>query len=371
MNKLNEEYVPTIVVGGGQAGLAVGYQLARRNLPFVILDAGRRIGDVWRNRWDSLRLFTPTRINGLEGMPFPGDPHGHASKDEVGDYLEAYAAAFDLPVRLETRVTHLGRDADGFVLTTSTGERFRADHVVVAMSSLQAPKIPAMAAQLDPEILNLHAQDYRNPDQLRPGDVLVVGVGNSGAEISVEVSRTHRTWLAGDKPMALPFRIDGFFGTHVALHVIRFMFVHVLTTGTPIGRKARPKMLRGPDPLMRERPKDLRRAGVRRVPRITAVRDGRPVADDDQVLDVANVIWSTGYRPGLEWVDLPVLDDAGLPRQHRGVTDEPGLYFVGQNFLFAKASETLPGVSRDASYVVDHLMSTTTARGAAEDVRAA
>lgn len=350
-----EEYVPTVVVGGGQAGLAVGYQLTRRGLPYVILDAGTRIGDVWRNRWDTLRLFTPTRINGLEGMPFPGDPHGHASKDEVADYLEAYAAAFDLRVRLGTRVTHLGRDDDGFVLTTSTGGRLRADHVIVAMSSLQVPKVPAMAAELDPGIRSLHAQEYHNPDQLRPGGVVVVGIGNSGAEISVEVSRTHQTWLAGDEPKSLPFRIDSYFGTHVALHVIRFMFLHVLTTGTPIGRKARPKMLKGPDPLMRERPKDLRRAGVRRVPRITGVRDGRPVAGEDQVLDVANVIWCTGYRSGLDWVDLPVLDDDGHPRQQRGITEVPGLFFVGQNFLYAKASETLPGVSRDARYVVEHL----------------
>lgn len=348
--------IPTVVIGGGQAGLSVGYHLAQRDLPFVILDGGHETGEVWRRRWDSLRLFTPARIDGLDGMRFPG--RGNPTKDEVADYLQAYADHFRLPVRHDTRVTSLTREGDRFHLVTTGGD-VRADNVVIAMSSLQVPKTPPLAEQLAPTIHSLHAHDYRNPEQLPDGGVLVVGAGNSGAQIAVEAARTHATWLAGEPSGALPFRVDGAFGRHVGTRLVRFMFMHVLTTGTPIGRKARPTMLSSADPLMRDRPKELRRAGVQRVPRVTGIVDGRPVVGDgtgEQVLDVATVIWATGYRPGLEWVDIPVLDERGVPRQERGIVHEvPGLYVVGMNFQYCKASETITGVGRDARYVVDHL----------------
>lgn len=351
-------HCPTIVIGGGQAGLSVGHHLAAHDLPFVILDANARVADAWRHRWDSLRLFTPARMDGLDGMPFPAEhPSQPPTKDEVVAYLEAYAARLRAPIRHNTRVSRLSAAGAGFDIVTNTG-RYEADNVVVAMSSLQVPTTPAMAAELGTQVLSMHSHEYSNPAQLRPGGVLVVGAGNSGAQISVEVARSHPTWLAGEPRVNLPFRIDGAFGRYVGSRIIGRVFMHVLTTSTPLGRRAKPQMLSGADPLLRDRPPELRRAGVQRIGRVTAVRAGKPVADE-QALDVSNVIWATGYRPGLEWVDIPVLDERGMPRQDRGVVpDVPGLYFVGQNFLYAKASETLPGVSRDARHVVDHLRST-------------
>ena len=356
MTERTNEHVHVAVVGGGQAGLAVSYHLRQRGLDHVVLDASERAGDAWRERWDSLRLFTPARLDHLDGMVFPG-PSAHVpTKDEFADYLASYERQFALPVRHGTRVSRLSAGEDGFKLDTSAGA-ISADAVVVAMSSLQVPHVPAMAADLHSDIRSMHSVDYRNPAQLREGAVLIVGVGNTGAEIGVEVAQTHETWLAGAESGHLPFRVDGYFGRHVGTRIVAALFLHVLTTDTAIGRKVRPTMLANADPLLRERPGELRRSGAKRVPRIESVRDGLPVAADGTVLEVANVIWCTGFRSGLtEWVDLPVLDERGLPRHERGVVaDQPGLYFVGQNFLYAKASEQIPGVSRDARYVVGHL----------------
>lgn len=350
---MNTTEVPIVVIGGGQAGLATSYQLTRLGLDHVVLDANERAGGAWRHRWDSLKLFTPIRIDHLEGLPFPR--RGELpTAEEFADYLELYEHTFELPVRHDTQVSYVGADGDRYTVRTSRGE-FRAASVVVAMSSLQTPRVPPLAADLAPEITSLHSSEYRNPGQLQPGGVLVVGVGNSGAEIAVETARDHETWLAGRESGALPFRIDSWFGRNIGTRIVAFAFVHVLTMDTPIGRKARPVLLSQAAPLMRQRPKDLRRAGVRRIPRIAGTRDGHPVAEDGTVPDVTNIIWCTGYGTGLaDWVDLPVLDDHGMPVQVRGVVpDQPGLYFVGQNFLYAQASETVPGVSRDARYVAD------------------
>jgi putative flavoprotein involved in K+ transport len=208
MNAVSDaERIETVVVGGGQAGLSVGYHLVRQGLRFVILDANPRIGDAWRKRWDSLRLFTPARFNGLDGMPFPGAAHSFSTKDEVADYLEAYAARFGLPVRTGVRVTRLSRNRDGF-LVDAGDRRFEADNVVVAMGSDQLPLSPAFATHLDPGIIQLHSAAYRNVDQLREGRVLVVGVGNSGAEIALDVAASRPTWLAGTESGRVPFRHD-------------------------------------------------------------------------------------------------------------------------------------------------------------------
>jgi putative flavoprotein involved in K+ transport len=228
----------TVVVGGGQAGLAVGYHLARRGLPFVILDANERIGDAWRQRWDSLRLFTPARYDGLPGMPFPAPPHSFPAKNDMADYLAAYAERFDLPVRTGVRVDRLSREGDRFILTAGD-QRFEAENVVVAMSSHQVPWTPPFAAYLDPGIVQLHAGAYRNPSQLQEGSVLVVGTGNSGAEIALDVVSSHPTWLSGRDPHVIPFRIETAAARYLFTPMVRFMFRHVLTTKTPIGRKAR------------------------------------------------------------------------------------------------------------------------------------
>jgi putative flavoprotein involved in K+ transport len=343
------EHVDTLVIGGGQAGLAVGYHLSRRGLPFLIVDANERVGDAWRNRWDYLRLFTPNFFNGLPGLPYPGDRWDLPTKDEFADYLERYAKEFDLPVQTGVKVKRLTRNGQQFV-ATADDRRFEADNVVVAMSSWQQPRVPEFASELDPGIVQLHAADYRNAGQLREGDALVVGVGNSGAEIALELSQTQRVWLSGQPFGVLPFRPTSAVARVLMPFVGRIIFHRVLTTDTPIGRKARPKMLAG-DPLIRVKPKDLAAAGVERVPRTVGLVEGRPQLEDGRRLDVANVVWCTGFHPGFSWIDLPVLGPQE-PKHNRGIVeDEPGLYFVGLKFLYSKSSEQIHGVGRDADRI--------------------
>jgi putative flavoprotein involved in K+ transport len=352
------EHLETVVIGGGQAGLAVGHHLARRGRQFLILDANRRVGDAWRNRWDSLRLFTPARYNGLSGMPFPGPAHSFPAKDQVADYLEAYATRFRVPVRTAVRVDRLSR-GDGRFVATAGDRRWEADNAVVAMSSFQVPRVPAFAADLGPDVVQLHAASYRNPSQLQDGGVLVVGVGNSGAEIALEVAGRHPTWLAGKESGHVPFRIEGAPARYVFQPLLFRVIGHrVLTVDTPIGRKLRPRLMSHGAPLVRVKPKDLAAAGVRRVPRVVGTREGHPLLADQQVLEVANVIWCTGFGPDLSWIDLPIFgENEHEPRHYRGVVaSQPGLYFVGLSFLYAMSSGFLPGVDRDAEHIVHTIL---------------
>jgi putative flavoprotein involved in K+ transport len=348
------EQVQTVIIGGGQAGLSTGYHLTRRGLPCVILEANARIGDSWRNRWDSLRLFTPARFDGIAGMPFPAPAHSFPPKDEMADYLEAYAARFALPVRAGVAVERLSREGDRYLVTA--GElSFEAEQVVVAMASYQRPRVPPFAGELDPGVVQLHSSDYRNLAQLRAGGVLVVGAGNSGSEIALEAARGgHPTWMSGRDTGHVPFRIEGAAGRLLLPFIFRFVFHRVLTVDTPIGRKARPKVVSQGGPLIRVKPKDLAAAGVQRVPRMVGVRDGVPVLDDGRVLEVANVVWCTGFHPGFSWIDLPVFAGDGEPAHQCGiVANEPGLYFVGLHFLYALSSTMIHGVERDAERVAD------------------
>ena len=350
------ERVETAIIGGGQAGLATGYFLKERGRPFVILDAGERVGDAWRTRWESLRLFTPARFDTLPGFPFPRANWSFPTKDEMADYLAAYVERFDLPVRAGVKVERLEKDGDRFVITTSRG-RIEADNVVVATGACQVPKVPGFADQLRPDITQLHSKDYQSPSQLRDGDVLVVGVGNSGAEISTELSTTRRTMLAGKESGHIPAR-HGSLIFRPGFRVFRFMGHRVLTRGTPIGRKLAPKLLAHGDPLVRIRPKDLAAAGIERVPRVAGIRNGLPLLDDGRVVNVANVIWCTGYRSDFGWIDLPILGDDGEPVHDRGVVgSEPGLYFMGLVFQYSLSSDVLPGMSRDHAFVANHIAS--------------
>jgi len=346
------ERFEVVVIGGGQAGLSVGHHLAARGLDFVILDANARTGDSWRARWDSLRLFTPAVFDGLDGMPFPAPPFTFPAKDEMADYLEAYATRFALPVRHGVRVDRLTREGDTYVVRAGS-KVFEAPQVVVAMANYQAPRVPAFAGELDPRIVQLHSRDYRNPAQLRDGGVLLVGAGNSGAEIALELARHRRVFMAGRDTGSVPFRIDGRAARlFLTRFVLRFLFHRVLTVGTPLGRKARPAVISRGGPLIRTKPRDLAAAGVERVPRVEGVQDGRPRLADGRVLDVANVVWCTGFHPGFSWIELPVLDASGEPVQERGIVPgEPGLYFVGQHFLYAFSSAMIHGVGRDAARV--------------------
>jgi putative flavoprotein involved in K+ transport len=359
------ERLDTLVIGGGQAGLAVGHHLSRAGVPFLIVDANERTGDSWRDRWDSLRLFTPNRYNSLPGMTIPGDDWGFPTKDELADYLESYAAHFELPIRHAVEVDHLSRGGDRFL--ASAGDTiFEADNVIVAMASYQKPKTPGFATHVDSDILQLHVADYENPGQLQEGDVLVVGVGNSGAEVAKELAEDRRVWLSGEPSAVQPFRPEGLSGRLLMPFVGPVILNRVLTTSTPIGRRFLSKMRHKGAPLLRVKPKDLVAAGVQRVGRTTGVVDGRPRMEDGTVLDVANVVWCTGFGPGFSWIDLPVFDDDGDVAHDRGVVDDvPGLYFVGLKFQYSVLSDTLLAVGRDAGYVVDHLAARREARAAA------
>jgi putative flavoprotein involved in K+ transport len=345
--------IQTVVIGAGQSGLSVGYHLAKRGMPFVILEANPRVGDTWRNRWDSLRLFTPAKYDGLVGMKFPAPPFSFPTKDEMGDFLEAYATHFKLPVETGVSVDRLSRRGATYVVTAGT-RTYEAEQVIVAMANYQKPLIPDFARSLSPEIRQVHSSEYRNPSQLKPGGVLVAGAGNSGAEIAIEVVRNgHETWMAGRSTGELPFRISSFVGRHIlGPFILRFVFHRVLTSSTPMGRKVRPVGLPPGGPLIRQKRKDLAAAGVVATPKVTGVSDGRPLLDDGRVLDVANVVWCTGFHPGFSWIDLPVFGAAGHPLHERGVvTSEPGLYFLGLHFLHSFSSTMIHGAARDAEYV--------------------
>lgn len=347
------ERVETVIIGGGQAGLSVGYHLARRNRSFIILEARDRVGDVWRDRWDSLRLFTPARFSSLDGMRFPAPPFSFPTRNEMADYLEAYASRFDLPLLTGTRVESVARNGDGFVVRTQD-RSFNADRVVIAMADFQKPRVPDFATQLDPGIRQLHSIDYRNPEQLQDGPVLVVGAGNSGSEIAMELSRHHNVFLSGRHTGHLPFRIDGTAARLILIRlVLRGLFHRVLTLDTPIGRKARNKALLKGGPLIRVKPRDLDGAGVKRVSRMSGVRDGRPILEDGRTLNVENVVWCTGFNPGFEWVNVPGYDPNDLRCRARSVPGVPGLHFVGLHFLHALSSVMIHGVGRDAQFVAE------------------
>ena len=356
---MRTERINTVVIGGGQAGLSVGYHLQRRGVPFVILDASERVGDVWRKRWDSLRVFTPARYSSLDGMPFPAPPSSFPTKDAMGDYLEVYARHFALPVRCGVRVERLSRVGDRF-LVVARDQQFEADNVVSAMANYQRPRVPAFAKDLNPQIVQLHSLDYRNPAQLQPGGVLIVGAGNSGAEIALDVAREHQTWVAGRDTGHVPFRIDGLPARLLLIRlVLRVVFHRILTVRTPMGRKARARMLHVGGTLVRTKPRDLMTAGIKRVPRVARSENGLPVLEDGQVLDVANVVWCTGFHPGFSWIDLPAFGPDGEPQHEEGVVaSEPGLYFVGLHFLSAMSSVMIHGVGRDAARIADRISAT-------------
>ena len=345
--------VAVLVIGAGQAGLSVGYHLQRLGLEFLILDANARVGDSWRQRWDSLRLFTPNRFNGLDGMPFPGPRYAFPTKDEMADYLESYAAHFQLPVLHGQRVTRLWREGTRYVADTGS-HQFEADHVVVAMASYQGRKVPAFAKALSPEIVQLHSCEYKSLSQLKPGNVLIVGTANSGAEIAIETAAAHPTTIAGRDVGQMPFNIRNYWVQRVFLPILfRVIFHRIVTVRTPFGRKTRGKMISTGLPRIRQRRSDLDQAGVTWVDKVTGVSDGRPQLADGRTLDVQNVIWCTGYDLGLSWIDLPIFEANGEPRQTSGlVEDEPGLYFVGQHFQHSVSSTMIHGVGRDAALIV-------------------
>lgn len=345
------EDIETVIIGAGQAGLATGYHLQRRGRPCVILDASARVGDNWRRQWDTLRLYTPAKYDGLPGLPFPAPPTSFPGKDQVGDYLESYGRHFDLPVRLRNRVVSVAPDGDGFLVATDRG-RYSCRNVVVATGTFgRTPWIPEIAAAFDPSILQLHSSEYRRPGQLRSGPVLVVGASHSGCDLAFEIAQSNPTTLAGRDCGQIPPRLDSR-QMRVLFPVLLFAWRHVLTRRTPIGRREMASIRHHGGPMLRVKRSDLAERGVERVTsRVEAVVDGRPVVDGTP-RDVATVVWATGFRQSLDWIHLPALGEDGWPREMRGeATQTPGLYFCGLSFQYSFSSMLLSGVGRDAGFV--------------------
>lgn len=349
------ERCETLIVGAGQAGLTVAYHLAQLGRSAVIVDSNERVGDNWRRHWDSLRLYSPARYDGLPGMPFPGDPWAFPTKDEVADFLEAYAEAFDLDVRTGVEVSAITRHDGRYTVLTADGG-FEADAVVVATGTFGRPYRPAFAADLDPRIVQLHSSEYRNPAQLQPGPVLVVGASHSGADVAMETAVEHPTVLCGRSTGEIPFDLESR-AMHGLFPLLWFVWGRLANIRTPLGRKLRPKVRQHGGPLLRYRSADLAAAGVERVTeRVAGVHDGRPVLDDGRVLDVSNVVWCTGFRPDFSWIDLPVTGEDGWPVEHRGVVvDAPGFYFAGLAFQSSFRSMLIGGAGDDAAHVARHI----------------
>lgn len=356
-----------VIIGAGQAGLAAGYHLARRGIEFLILEDHDRIGDNWRSRWESLRLYSPAAVDGLPGTRFPGKRLAYPSGREMGDYLESYARTWKLPVKTGVHVGALRRrddGRDGFVIDAGD-QRFEADQVIVATGAFQSPRVPDFAAQLDPGIRQFHSSSYRSPSQLQDGPVLVVGASHSGADIAMEAAEAgHRTVLAGHILGQLPVPMESRRGKAI-MPVMFLLAKHLLTIRTPIGRKMAPHIRMGGGPLLRVRRPDLDRAGVERSEsRVLGVSGGKPVLGDGRAIDITNVVWCTGFRPDFRWIQMPIADPDGWPMQSRGVVDAaPGLYFLGLLFQYSFTSMLVAGAGRDAAFVVDRLAKRAQATG--------
>jgi putative flavoprotein involved in K+ transport len=342
-----DRVLDVIVIGGGQAGLVIGWHLAQRGLRFVVLEASDQLGNSWRARWDSLRLFSPAQYDALPGMAFPAKPDTYPGKDAVADFLRDYAIAFDLPVRVGARVTGLNRAGDEFEVHTRD-EVLRARQVVVATGPFQVPFVPAVASGFDALVTQLHSSDYRNPRSLGDGPVLVVGGGNSGLQIAEELAATRRVDVSvGEKVPMLPQRL---LGRDLFWWLTRLGFMRV-NTATRLGRRlqARGEFVIGTN---RRR---LRRAGVGFRPRLTAAEGRTARFADGSSLDVGQVIWATGYRPDYSWISIPEVTVGDRVVHRRGVTEVPGLYFLGLPWQYTRGSALLGFVAEDAAYLADRI----------------
>jgi putative flavoprotein involved in K+ transport len=344
-----EQRLDAVVIGGSQAGLAMAWHLAQQGLRFVVLEAGPEVGHVWRSRWDSLKLFTPAQYDNLPGMAFPAPADTYPTKDPVADYLQAYAAAFDLPVRLNARATSLTRTDEGFEVQAGD-QAYRARQVVVATGPFQVPFVPPMAAKLDPSVIQVHSADYRNPQALPDGPVLVVGGGNSGFQIAEELAATRTVDLSiATKYPMLPQRRAG---RDLFWWLTRLGLLRVTVDSRPGRRMSRRDFVIGTN---RRR---LERAGVRFRPRLVDA-EGRTVrfADHGLLEDVGVVVWATGYRPDYAWIQVPGVVREGHVVHRRGVTQVPGLYFLGLSWQHTRGSALLGFVNDDAAYLAERIAS--------------
>jgi putative flavoprotein involved in K+ transport len=335
-----------VVIGAGQAGLAIGYFLEQQGQNFVILEAADSIGPAWRDRWESLRLFTPRGYSGLPGLSFPGDPDGYADRDEVIAYLEQYADAFELPIELNSAVQRLTRENGPFVLEVD-GRRITAEQVVVATGPFQKPFIPEVASRLEADVSQAHSTGYRKPSDVPAGTVLIVGGGNTGFQVAEELSTTRGVVLAvGSRQTPLPQRLLG----RDLFWWLTTSRLFNTTVESRLGRKLRTR-----DTLIGSSPRKLRRRGVELKPRVVDA-EGRMVRfEDGSELEIDAVIWATGYRPDYSWIDVPVFDPNGRLRHRRGVTDASGLYFLGLTWQHTRGSALIGWVKDDAEFIAGQI----------------
>ena len=347
---MEKEHYGTVIIGAGQAGLSAAYYLKRIDEDFILLDEGIQVGDSWRRRWDSLRLFTPAQHDSLPGFPIPAKRGVLPTKEYMADYLSNYATKYAFPIQLETKVIELNKTTDNYEIVTGKGKVY-ADQVIVATGTNQKAYIPAFASELDKGIHQIHSSEYLNPHLFSASDTLVVGAGTSGVEIALELAGSRPTIISGRPTPHIPDFIFRFAGS------LYWWFAHhVLSTGTPIGRKVKPKILGGGAPLISVSVENLKDAHVEQVPRLRGVTQGWPQTEDGRILNVASIVWATGFIPDFSWIKLDVAGHNGWPTNHRGISEKySGLYFVGMLFQYALTSGLVGGVSRDAAYVVNHI----------------
>jgi putative flavoprotein involved in K+ transport len=336
-----------VVIGAGQAGLTMGYYLAQQGRRFVILERSDSVAAAWRERWESLTLFTPRRYSALPGLPFPGGPDSYPTRDEVIEYLERYAETFELPIELNSQVRRLSHEGGRFVLDVD-GRMNTADQVVVATGPFQTPYVPKLADELDADVWQAHSTGYRRPDDVPEGTVLVVGGGNTGFQIAKELSATHKVILSvGTRQKPLPQRVAG---RDLFWWLTKTGLIHK-TVESRLGQR-----LKDRDTLIGSSPRQItRHHGVELKPRATAV-SGRTVrSDDGNEVQVDAVIWATGYRPDYSWIDLPIVDENGRLRHRRGVTDIPGLNFLGLTWQWTRGSALIGWVKDDAAFLAERI----------------
>ena len=340
--------VEVAVIGGGQAALAIGFFLRRQGRQSVILERAAQIAPAWRERWESLTLFTPRRYSALPGFPFPGDLDGYPTRDEVIAYLEQYAQTFELPLKLNSEVKKLEVGDDGRFRLEVDGRTVTADQVVVATGPFQAPNVPNLAGRLADGVFQTHAVGYRRPDEVPPGTVLVVGGGNTGFQIAKELSATHKVVLSvGSRQTPLPQRA---FGRDLFWWLTKARILDK-TVESRLGRKLSTR-----DTLIGSSPRELkRRYDVEIKPRAVDA-DARTVRfEDGSELEIDAVIWATGYRTDYSWIKMPVFDEAERLRHRRGVTDVAGLYFLGLTWQHTRGSALIGWVRDDAEFISERI----------------
>lgn len=335
-----------LVIGAGQAGLSVGYYLKKNNLSFLLLDQGSEIGESWRKRYDSLKLFTPRSYSYLPGLALNGDPNGYPTKDEISDYLTQYAKAFSLPVKLQTMITKLEKDGDCFALSTSQGE-YRSKQVIVATGPFHKPNIPDFSKFISDEVLQVHSSEYKNPYQLKSGTTVVVGAGNSGAQIAVELADGRDVYLSvGHNLKFLP---QDFFGKSIFWWFDKLGILKA-NINSKVGQLIRNK----PDPIFGyELKMKLKNGGIQQKPKAVSASDNKILFEDQSTVEVRNLIWSTGFKSDYSWIRIPsIFNEKGMPIHERGITDIQGLYFSGLSWQYRRGSALLEGVGSDAEYLV-------------------